>query len=234
MRYSVIIPCYNESENIPQMMKRLKLEKAYEIEWILVDNGSTDNTYSMLYENCKDNSSFSIVHVDVNKGYGYGINKGLEAASGDYLGWIHADMQVSPRYILSFIGQIEKNSDCKHLFLKGKRKNRDWLERVFTALMSIYASIIFGTILQDIGAIPVFFHRDLLMKASKIPYDFSIETYMYMIAKKEHYVIKRYPVYLERRKKGKSSWNKGVLSKFKQSWITAKDLILIRLGKQII
>ena len=68
-------------------------------------------------------------------------------------------------------------------------------------------------------------------KLDNIPYDFSIETYVYYIAKKENYKIIRLPIYMAERERGVSSWNNGIISKFKQSWRIIKALIKIRLKK---
>jgi len=73
--------------------------------------------------------------------------------------------------------------------------------------------------------------RDLMNKLDNIPYDFSIETYVYYIAKKENYKIIRLPIHMSEREKGVSSWNNGIISKIKQSWRIIKALIKIRLKK---
>lgn len=168
--------------------------------------------------------------MDKNQGYGYGIAQGLKNISGDYVGWLHADMQVSPDSMLEFIKLNELSKETKK-FYKGSRKNRKFIDNFFTFFMSVFSTLLFQTFLSDIGAIPVLFHRDLMNKLDNIPYDFSIETYVYYIAKKENYKIIRLPIHMSEREKGISSWNNGIISKIKQSWRIIKALIKIRFKK---
>ena len=232
MKYSIIIPCYNEEDNIEKLINLLSSKSyLYDIEWIIVENGSKDDTRTLLNNICKDKKNFKLVYIDQNQGYGYGIEQGLKNTSGNYVGWLHADMQVSPDSMLEFIKLNELFKETKN-FYKGSRKNRKFIDNFFTFFMSVFSTLLFQTFLSDIGAIPVLFHRDLMNKLDKIPHDFSIETYVYYIAKKENYKIIRLPIYMNEREKGESSWDTGIFSKIKQSWRIIKALIKIRLKKE--
>lgn len=235
MKYSIIIPCYNEEKNILELARRfLGVDKKYNIELVLVDNGSNDGTRNKI-DSCAKKYKFIIpCFVDINQGYGYGLIKGLEKASGDYVGWIHADLQVAPKEMFSFINFLERQKDDRKYFLKGKRRNRSLYDQFFTASMTLFELLLFQKYMYDIGAIPVIFHKDLLKSFDKPPYDFSIELYTYYIAKKNNYVIKRKSVILEKRKKGVSSWNKGLSSKIRQSIRIIIDSIKIRKGEQVL
>lgn len=230
MKYSVIIPCYNEEDNVEKLINLLDSKSnLYDIEWVIVENGSKDNTRNLLNEICKDKRKFKVVYIDQNQGYGYGIIKGLENSSGDYVGWLHADMQVLPDYMLECI-KLNENSNSIKNFYKGSRKNRKFIEYFFTFFMGIFATLTFQKKLSDIGAIPVLFNRELIKKLGKIPYDFTIETYVYYVAKKENYKIIRIPVYMNERENGASSWNKGFISRIKLSWVLMKGLLKIRIS----
>lgn len=232
MKYSIVIPCYNEEDNVEKLINLLSSKSdLYDIEWIIVENGSKDNTRNLLNKICEDKKNFKLVYIDENQGYGYGITKGLENSNGDYVGWLHADMQVSPDSMIEVIklNEISKN---KKVFYKGSRKNRKFIEHFFTFFMGVYATLVFQKRLYDIGAIPVLFDRELIKKLGKIPYDFTIETYVYYVAKKENYEIVRFPVYMNERESGLSSWNRGLISRIKLSWQLMKGLLKIRLNKK--
>lgn len=234
MKYSVVVPCYNEEKNIDNLINVLdKVREERNIEYILVENGSKDSTRLELERVCKNRNDFTIVYVDENKGYGYGLQQGLKKAVGEYVGWIHADMQVDPREMMKFVDYIEDNQN-KEIFIKGKRKNRKAFDVFFTVMMTVYETLLFHTALYDIGAIPVLFSRDLLTEHRNIPYDFSIELYMYLHAKKAKYRIVRFPVVLGKREKGQSSWDRGLESKIKQSKRIMSDSIKIRKGEQVL
>ncbi len=93
MKFSLVIPCYNEAANLPLLLDRCKeLTRHGDVEVILVDNGSTDNSPEVLlgllprYPGCRS------VRAEENEGYGFGVLTGLRAAHGEILGWTHADM----------------------------------------------------------------------------------------------------------------------------------------------
>ena len=110
MKYSLVIPCYNEAANLPLLLERCKTLSGHQnIEIILVDNGSTDSSSKVLskllpsYPHCKT------IRVEKNQGYGFGILAGLKVAQGDILGWTHADMQTDPKDLLQAIQIFEAN-----------------------------------------------------------------------------------------------------------------------------
>ncbi len=235
MKYSIIVPCYNEELNIHKLIRRLdQVRGARDIEYIMVENGSKDGTRYCLERECKNRADFQIAYVDQNRGYGYGLLAGMKVAQGDYIGWIHADLQVSPVEIMHFIDYIEAQQTDVRYFLKGIRSNRSIVEHFFTAGMTVYASVMLGQYLYDIGAIPVLFHRSLLAQMDRnIPYDFSIETYVYARAKRSDLEVKRFRIHMGKRTSGSSSWNKGLLSKIRQSRIIMHDIRKIRKGEAV-
>jgi len=102
MKFSIIILCYNEQANLALLVERiLPLQKDYELEYILVENGSTDNSREYLKNNIEGKFKNIVVeYLDINKGYGFGLKQGLKLARGQYLGWIHADMQGHKGFLL--------------------------------------------------------------------------------------------------------------------------------------
>ncbi len=218
IKYSVVIPCYNEASNLPLLLERLEqIVVRDDIQVIMVNNGSTDNSREVFDQYCPNYKFVKQVLVTKNRGYGYGLLQGLKAADGEYVGWIHADMQLEPKNMIKAIELFEDNSNPKNLFVKGKRRNRPLSDKIFTFGMSVFETVLFKTRLNDIGAIPVLFHRDMLKNMTNAPFDFSIELYTYYQAKVMKKNIVRLPVELRHREQGKSSWNTGIVSKFKQS-----------------
>lgn len=165
MNLSLIIPCYNESENLPALVARCaELMEDSEIEVIFVDNGSTDATPTVLKELIDGKRFARSVRVEVNTGYGAGILAGLRASHGDIVGWTHADMQTDPCDAIRALAVFETVSDPQHLFVKGKRQGRPLADALFTAGMSLFETILLGHRLRDINAQPTLFHRTFLEK----------------------------------------------------------------------
>lgn len=237
MKFSIIIPCYNEGKNIHQLLTRITpLQDKYNLEYILVENGSVDNSKSIFQSEIEgDFPNVSIVYVPKNIGYGYGIQQGLLATSGDYIGWIHADMQMPPEELYKFFDDALSRGDDR-FFFKGVRTNRSSLDMFFTNGQSLVNSIMFRQKIYDVGAIPVIFHRSLLdyFCIQDMPNDFSIELFIYLIALQNNFKIIRHRVKLLDRENGSSSWNTGLSSKIRQAKRIYSDSILIKKGEKVL
>lgn len=214
MKYSLIIPCYNEASNLPLLLERCKtLSNNQNIEIILVDNGSTDSSSQVLgkllpsYPHCKS------IRVEKNQGYGFGILAGLKEAKGDILGWTHADMQTDPKDLLQAIQIFETNGD--NLYVKGKRVGRPLSDVLFTVGMSIFETILLRTRLQDINAQPNLFPRHFFESWENPPYDFSLDLYAYFLARHQELPIHRFFVKFGERAHGLSHWNVNWAAKVK-------------------
>ncbi len=214
MNISLVIPCFNEAKNLPYLYKKLlKLLDNENIEIVLVDNGSLDETFAILKSFQVHNDNFKIIKIDKNIGYGNGIIKGLKVATGDILSWTHADMQTDPKDILNGLKFFENND--KRIFVKGFRKGRPLIDMFFTFFMSIYCSLKLGKLYRDINAQPVMFHSDFFKGWVDPPNDFSLDLYAYFMAKKFNYTIYKFPVMFRNRLFGLSSWNVNFSSKLK-------------------
>jgi len=237
MKYSIIVPCYNEEANLDKLIARLSpLQGRYDLEYILVENGSKDGSRRYFKENIENKyPNISVVYVDVNRGYGYGLQEGMKAAKGDYIGWIHADLQIPAEGLIPFFDFLESNKTDGRVFLKGSRTNRTPFELIFTYGQAVLDSIIFFTKLTDISAVPVLFSRSLMdeLGIDNMPNDFSIDIYMYREAKRLNCLIKRFKVKVEKRTDGASSWNHGLKSRIRQSLVILKDSLKIRKGEKI-
>lgn len=219
MKYSIIIPCYNEEKNIPLILEKFKeiSSKEFSFELILVNNGSQDNSMNVLESNIEKYNFLKIVEVEKNQGYGYGILKGLQVAEGDYLGWMHADMQTSPNEFNKCIEYVIKENYPKRIFMRGLRKNRPIIDLIFTFGMTIFESIYLGRKMYDINAQPTFFSRELYDECNEAPHDFSLDLYIYYKAIIYDYKIIRFPVFQNERIYGVSSWNTGMKSRINQT-----------------
>lgn len=217
MLFSVIIPCYNEEKNIENLVNEFKkiVEKHYPIELVLVNNGSIDNSAKVLDEVSKVNQFVKVVTVEKNQGYGFGILSGLKEATGNYLGWMHADLQTSPSEICKCISYLKHHNYPTNVFQRGTRRNRPILDTIFTIGMSCFESLLFKTKLWDINAQPTMFSRSFYKTWVEPPKDFSLDLYVYVLAQKQHLQVRRFPIQQHRRVAGVSSWNTGIVSRIK-------------------
>lgn len=206
MKLSVIIPCYNEEKNIPFIFETLSKIVNDNIEIILVNNGSTDNSQEILQALCSNNQSFKICHVPVNQGYGYGILQGLNMATGEILAWTHADLQTDPEDIIIAYNKYYSSTFTDNFIVKGKRKNRRFSEAFFTFGMQIIAFLFLKVYMDDINAQPKIFSRNFYETyiKNKAPYDFSLDLFLLYTAKTNNYFIKTLPVFFKKRLYGEA------------------------------
>lgn len=108
----MLIPVYNEENTIIQLLKKINEQKIenVELEVIVINDGSTDNSLNLL----KANSTFYSKLIDLkhNVGKGGAIREGLKAATGDYILFQDADLEYDP-------------SDYEKLILPIRRFNAD-------------------------------------------------------------------------------------------------------------
>lgn len=216
MKLSIVVPCYNEAENIPLILKRFDdVIKRDDIEVILVDNKSKDDSLKVFERLLPKYKFAKLVKAHEMQGYGYAILSGLSSAKGEYIGWTHADMQTDPNDVIKALEIIESKEDSSKIYIKGHRKKRPIFDQFFTSGMSLYESIYLGENLNDINAQPNIFHKSFYEVWENPPQDFSLDLYALYKAKKNDLEIIRFDVIFPERVHGESSWNNGLGAKWK-------------------
>lgn len=217
VKYSLVIPCYNEAANLHPLIRRICTTYAgrdgYEI--ILVDNGSSDDTPVLLQAAIAEHPGIlATTRVETNQGYGWGVLQGLKLAKGEYLGWTHADMQTDPADALTGFALLEQQSAPLAL-VKGRRYGRPISDVFFTVGMSVFDSALFGLPLWDINAQPTLFTRAFYETWRNPPHDFALDLFAYASAVRQKARIARFPVHFGERLHGTSHWNVSLAAKWK-------------------
>ena len=128
---SVVIPAYNEEDVIAIFHQRLSSvmqETGYDYEIIYVDDGSNDNTLSILTEIRENDNHISIIDLSRNFGKEIAMTAGLDHALGDAIFVIDADLQDPPELIHDFIREWQNGYDVVY----GQRIEREgetWLKK---------------------------------------------------------------------------------------------------------
>ncbi len=112
---SVVVPCYNEEEVVANTIERLgKMAaglKKYQFELIFVDDGSSDKTREILRRISEDNRTVHVVALARNFGHQIAVTAGIDAARGDAVVLIDADLQDPPEVIPQMISRWEEGYD---------------------------------------------------------------------------------------------------------------------------
>ena len=126
MQISVVIPLFNESESLPELMAwidRVMQTNQYSYEVIMVDDGSDDNSWDTIQELKNKYSSLKGIRFQRNYGKSAALNEGFKAAQGNIVVTMDADLQDSPDEIPEFYKMITE--DGYHLVSGWKKKRYD-------------------------------------------------------------------------------------------------------------
>jgi len=152
---SIILPIYNESENIDELISRLQsvenqLKIDYIFEYIFIDDGSSDNSLNKLKEYREKYNNIKIIKFFKNFGQQIAFKAGLNNANGDLIITIDSDLQDPPELILKMIKKSEEGFNIVY----GRKANRhDGFFKKTTA--NIYYNLIYklsdNKIPKDVG-----------------------------------------------------------------------------------
>lgn len=102
MNISVVIPLFNEEESLPELcswIQKVMDENSFSYEIILVDDGSTDQSWTVIEQLCADDAAVKGIKFQRNYGKSAALNEGFRAARGKVVITMDADLQDSPNEI---------------------------------------------------------------------------------------------------------------------------------------
>lgn len=196
---SLIIPCFNEEKNLEKLLNKLDYllnENSNDnIEIVIVNNGSTDNSGSIIKKHSLYlQKKINLLTIEKNIGYGDGINQGINHSNGEILCWFHADLQFDPFDAIKIYKNYKSELYNQQIMIKGKRINRSLFDAFFTFGMSLFTLLLFRKKINDINAQPKMFNRNFLKLIESPPIDFSYDIYFLLIAAKNNIKIIEFPV----------------------------------------
>ena len=228
MRLSLVIPCYNEAKSLPALVARcIEVFDRDDLEVILVDNGSTDDTPAVMAR-LLAGTRLRSVRVSPNRGYGGGILAGLEAATGEVVGWTHADLQTDVADALTGLALFGGGG----AMVKGRRYGRPFADVLFTAGMSVFETVLFRRVFWDINAQPTLLPRAHFESWRDAPTDFALDLFAYHQALQAGLRVRRFPVRFGARLHGHSHWNVDWAAKRRFIARTMRFSLALRRGLQ--
>ena len=135
IKVSVIIPAYNAEKDICQCVDSVVGQTLKEMEIIIIDDGSTDQTGVILDERYGKYPNVKIIHQD-NKGLYATRKRGLSMAEGEYVGWVDADDFVSTEMFQKLYQTAKENDSdlamCDYDWFPAKSKMKEKWFRPYT------------------------------------------------------------------------------------------------------
>lgn len=195
MNLSVIIPVYNEVNNISEILKRVQAQNLAN-EIVVVDDGSTDGTRTVLKELDGQKKVRVILH-ERNQGKGAAVLTGMKAAQGDLLLIQDADLEYDPRDYPELVKPINEGiADVVYgsRFLGGPRRVAMFWHMLANKLLTAMTNILYDTILTDMETGYKVFHRKVIEGITIHAKRFDFEPEFTAKILKRHYRIFEVPI----------------------------------------
>jgi glycosyltransferase involved in cell wall biosynthesis len=166
IRYSIVVPFFNEQENIPPLYMKLtevmdSVGEPYEL--VLVDDGSKDNTFKVLAEIYEHDRRVNLVRLRRNFGQTAALKAGFDYARGEVIISMDGDLQHNPEEIPRFLEKIEEGFDL----VSGWRHHRQdhWLMRQIPSRAANWMMAkLSGVELHDFGTTFKAYRREIIQE----------------------------------------------------------------------
>ena len=205
---SVVVPVYNEEDNIEELVRRLSVvldstKKTYEV--IFVDDGSKDRSFGMLRICALKNPSFKVIRFNRNYGQHSAIFAGFSHARGDVVVTLDADLQNPPEEIPKLLHKMEEGYEV----VSGYRQNRQdsLCRKIPSFFVALITSKLVGVQLRDYGCMLRAYRKELVRLMCE---NSGASTYIPALANSFASSVTEVSVHHEHRRRGKSKY--GLLS----------------------
>ncbi len=213
---SVVVPLFNEEESLKHFYKELRrslplLGKRYEI--IFIDDGSTDDSLSILLELAKKDKTIRIFSFRKNRGKSEALSMGFEKAKGEHIVTLDADLQDQP----TEIGKLYKKAKSGIDVVCGWRKQRKdaFFKRLSSKLFNITTNIFWKLKLHDYNCGLKVYTKDV---AKSIKLYGGLHRFIPILAHQEGFVVEEVPIVHQKRKFGKTKFG------FSKLWRELPDI----------
>ncbi len=200
VKVSIIVPAYNEKDNIPALFEafeKLRAKVDFPFELVLVDDGSTDGTADVARSLLKKFPFVKLVSYGANQGKTYAIMRGLEVSEGEYVVIFDADLQFDPEDIPPMIKKLDAGADVVAGYKVGKYQ-KPFVSKVYNLL----GRILFKVPVKDMNAMKAL-RREVL---ELMPFRPDWHRYIVVWAHTHGYKILDHPVKLRPRRAGVSKY----------------------------
>jgi len=220
---SLVIPFYNEEENVRRVVAGLR--KAFrakvDCELVLVNNGSSDRTGKILAQLASRDKNIKVVTIKVNQGYGWGVLRGFSKARGGVIGYMDGDCQIPAMEALRCYRMLIKDGldICK---ITRIIRIEPLIRRVTTFFYNFLFRLLFKLLYRDVNGHPKLMSREVYKRLGLSSKDWFIDAELLLKGHALGARIGEVPVVSYPRKGGKSWVRPGAVIEFLKNMINFK------------
>lgn len=154
-KVSVVIPCYNESENLSAIVKEViaAFSGRFPLEVVIVDDCSSDGSYDAAMELAASYPAVSVYRHDVNQGKGAALKTGFSAATGDFICVQDADLEYRPAdYLKMLVPMTEGRADVvfgSRYLQQHERRVLRWWHTTMNRFLTLFSNALSDMTLTD-------------------------------------------------------------------------------------
>jgi len=227
LQVSVVIPVYNEEQNLPELLRRTadamqKTGRTYEV--ILIDDGSRDKSLPILKETAEKDSHIVVVELQRNFGQHSALMAGFTVVRGEVVVTLDADLQNPPEEIHKLLAKIDEGFDC----VGGWRQKRDdsIFRKIPSRILNLCSARLFGVSLNDYGCMLRAYRRHIIDQMVQCS---ESSTYIPALAHSFARTVTEIPVAHAARTKGESKYGLLRLLRLNFDLMTGFSLLPIQL-----
>lgn len=209
---SVVVPCYNEADGISQLREKLvpvleKVAARREVELILVDDGSTDDTHRLLNEAFGSLPQTKVVRHERNLNLGAAVRTGVKESTGEWIANLDSDCTYDPALLLPMLEEMEHGADLVTVSpyhprgrVDGVPAYRMFLSKTLTAMYRL----ILRKKIYTFTALARVYRRSIYYRIASPAFDFTCLAEMMLKALKQNLRVAEVPAVLSVRRFGES------------------------------
>jgi len=207
MKLSILIPVFNEEESVKELLERV-LAVPCEKEIVVVDDCSTDNTWSVL--NGIQDPRIRVYRHDANQGKGAGIRTALAHATGDLVIIQDADLEYDPNDYPRLLEPI-LNGRAQVVYGVRDLDSQEPLLRLGNKFLTFCTNLLYGSRISDMETCYKLMPREVLLSLNLQATRFQIEPEITAKLLRRGYHIYEIPIWYNPRKEKKlSPWKDGL------------------------
>lgn len=202
---SIVVPLFNEANSLPELLRRLlevMKSTSHQFEFIFVNDGSKDNTLSVLRGLVEECPNLRVVDLARNYGQTAALAAGIDAARGKIIVTMDGDLQHDPVEIPRFLAKIEEGFDV----VSGWRESRSdsyLLRRLPSQVANYLMRCISRTDIRDFGSTFKAYRADLVKQLELFG---ELHRFIPALAYQAGAKIVEIPICVQQRSKGQSNY----------------------------